>query len=380
MDFVYLDRQFVEKTRQCLSQNQGKWKKIRHELKKMADIGMKKGPWSVTFFPGLAASGDPHDYYCEAPYWWPNPKDSRGPYIRRDGLERPDRHRHHWLSLDELSRTILVLCCGGYYLRNKAYLERAAELLRIWFLDPATRMNPHMEYAEAIPGKYAGRHTGMIALWRVNRIVHALGFLSEYPDWKKELDGVAEWIDHILTWILKSKKGKEESHSGNNHAAWWVTHVATYGSFLGKRKILKDAFKFYQKEIVAKQIAPDGQLPQELKRTKSLSYCLLNLDAQALLCEIAYQNGSDLWNYRTDDGKGINAAIEWLLPYLKNPSSWKYQQIDGFIPDEQLCLQYASIRLKKSECRRINGKLRGSSLIRDDYPLGPLPLLPGYEF
>lgn len=43
-------------------------------LKNLAEKQVTLGPWSVTFHPSPAASGNPHDFYSEEPYWWPDPK------------------------------------------------------------------------------------------------------------------------------------------------------------------------------------------------------------------------------------------------------------------------------------------------------------------
>ncbi|RDW16404.1 hypothetical protein CWR48_17335 [Oceanobacillus arenosus] len=379
MSFIFVSHDFVNKTRLNIKSTKGPWGVIYTELKQRADKAMLKGPWSVTYFPSKAASGDPHDYYYEAPYWWPNPHDPNGPYVRRDGLERPDRHKEHWLAFQELSNTVLLLCYAGYYLENKSYLQRAVDLLKVWFLDLKTRMNPHLKYAEAVPGKWTGKCTGIIVLRQLDRLVHALCFLHEYPDWQKELEGMAEWIEECLAWILNTQRGKKESKLGNNHSAWWVTHVAVYAAYLNKGNILQNAFNFYKDVVVSKQITLSGALPRELIRTKAFSYSLFNLDAQTLLCEIAYLKGTNLWKYKTTEGKGIESAIRFLLPYMDNPNSWPYKQIDGFIPDEQISLQYAAIRLGLNECLDINiRRRRKSNVIRFGDPLGPLALLPGY--
>lgn len=39
-----------------------------------------------------------------------------------------------------------------WYTGEEKYAEHAARLARVFFLDPATRMNPHLTYAQTVPG------------------------------------------------------------------------------------------------------------------------------------------------------------------------------------------------------------------------------------
>lgn len=378
MDFVFVSQDFVERVKSLVKKAEGDWAAVGYELRRKAEEAMIKGPWSVTFTPSPAASGNPHDYFSEGPYWWPNPEDPTGPYIRRDGENNPDRFDAHKSALKELCNTLLYLCSGGYYLEEKRYLERAAELVRVWFINPETRMNPHLEYGQAIRGICEGRGIGIIELQYMDVIIHSLGFLGISQEWKKEMEGVRSWVSDMLTWMTTSQKGIEESENGNNHASWWAVHVAAFASFTDNRAKLEEAFTFFKDVILPSQMVEDGSFPKELARTRSFHYSLFNLDACGLLCEIAYLHGIDLWNYQRSDGRGMKLGVKYVLPYMDNPFLWKYKEIDGEVPDENLALQLAALRLDMKECIRLNKKRRGESYyIRNQKPLGPLVLLPG---
>ena len=45
---------------------------------------------------------------------------------------------------------------------ERKYADHAAAHLRAWFIDEATRMNPNLQYAQAIQGRFTGRGTGII--------------------------------------------------------------------------------------------------------------------------------------------------------------------------------------------------------------------------
>src|SRR3954466_8657276 len=113
----------------------------RQALMQAADRALEQKPVSVMDKKKVPPSGDKHDYLSQAPYWWPDPTKPDGkPYIRRDGRENPERNvgsdHPAWI---QTSAAIETLALAYYFDRKPAYAEHAALLVRVWFLDPATR-------------------------------------------------------------------------------------------------------------------------------------------------------------------------------------------------------------------------------------------------
>ncbi len=377
MGFVFLDPDFVGGRGELLRRGAGLWRDAAFELRRAAEAAMPLGPWSVTFDASPSAGGDPHDYYSEGPYWWPNPADPGGPFIRRDGERYPGRFTRHRYALADLSRAVLALCQAGFLLGEPRWLDRAAVLLDVWFTAPQTRMNPHLEHGQAIPGICSGRGIGIIELGDVDRIVAALGYLEGRAP--EAVDGVRAWLAAMLRWLTESDKGRAEAANGNNHASWWAVHVAAYAAATREDRLADAAFAHFRDVLLPQQMLADGSLPRELERTKALSYSLFNLNAWTALAELALQRGVDLWHFALPDGRSIARGIGFVLPFLDNPFLWQRPQIDGMVPSDQLCLQMAALRLGMEEAQRVNAKRRQDMrLIRDQGVMGPLVLLPGY--
>jgi len=356
-------------------------KRLAYELDAAAKKAMTLGPWSVVYTnPERRASDNPHDYYSEAPYWWPNPDDPTGPFIRRDGEVFPGRFNEHRREFVKLSHTVLTLCAAGYYRDKPEYLDRATLLLDTWFVAADTHMSPHMQYAQAIKGICTGRGIGMIELGNLNRIVHATGFLSGHGGASQTIEGFKAWLAKMLDWCLTSEYGIEESLNGNNHETCWNVHVGTYAVYLGRPKVLELVCNNFKTRILD-QLAHDGSMPLELARTKSLNYSVLNLNAMAVICELAHYNGQDLWHFERTDGRGMKKALQFLAPFLDNPFLWKHPAIDGDQPTDCYALQMGAIRLNKPEYLNINQKrASGTRLIQEQKtPFGPLALLPGWS-
>jgi hypothetical protein len=195
---------------------------------------------------------------------------------------------------------------GAWMLNDKACGAHAARVLSMWFLDPKTRMNPNLEYGQAVRGHNTGRGTGLIDTVGMIQTVQGLWLLERAGMLDARIGrGVRDWFAEFTKWMTTSKKGLDEKKSGNNHSTWWTAQVAAYASLTGDTETLKMAWDHYRTVLVPGEIEPDGSCPREEARTNSLSYSAMNLDAFSVLCRIAATNGVNLWTFRGPKGVGL---------------------------------------------------------------------------
>ena len=94
----------------------------------------------------------------------PTPCDNKTglPYTRHDGYVNPEISKYDIFPLTDMWNTTNVLSLAYYFSGIERYAARCALLLRVWFLDAATKMNPNGVYAQAIPGVTRGQHSVLI--------------------------------------------------------------------------------------------------------------------------------------------------------------------------------------------------------------------------
>lgn len=318
-------------------------------LRADADRRMKEGPWSVTVDRPAGVFLSLNDYYSEAPFWWPNPTDPSGPYVLREGQINAGRFTANRNALNTMSETVFTLGAAAYLLDDSRYAQRASRILNIWFINPKTRMNPSLEYAQAIHGLNTGRAAGIIEGRAFIRAIQGMEFLIQTGGWDpKDQAAVRKWFADYLAWLTQSKRGLEEKSGAGDHAAWWAAQVAAVGSFLDDAGAEKAAFDLFRERLLPRQFRLDGSAPQsEAHETSANS--IFNLEAFATLCRIAQVQGVDLWSARGKNGSNLSAVIDDLRPYLSDPRKWSREQISDLDSDGAYFLAFAGIGLKKPE-------------------------------
>src|SRR5262249_12445615 len=303
-----LDPQALLAVKRQIQAGHSKFDPALAQLLDEAERAMKVGPLSVTTKSMTSPSRDKHDYTSLARYWWPNPNTPDGlPYVRRDGEVNPEiRKFPDEANLVRMEQATQTLSLAYFFKGDERYAAQAAALLRAWFLDPPTRMNPNMNYAEFIPGINDGRGGGIIQARDFSWIGDSVGLLAGSKAWTEhDQRGMQDWFSQYLTWLLTSECGKSEARATNNHSSWYDAQVASIALFVGKTELATTALQESMSKRIAKQIEPDGRQPLELNRTKSWDYSVFNLQALFRVAALGDRVGIDIWHFQTKDGRSL---------------------------------------------------------------------------
>lgn len=341
-----LDGPAIAQVRAAIMSGDKRFVSAVQQLRAEADAAMTQGPFSVVSKPPSSPGGDKHDYVSQGPYWWPNPDTDDGlPYVNRDGQVNPESRAFDEVTKSHMEAAVKTLAHAYYFTDHLPYAERATLLLRTWFLDPATRMNPHLEFGQGIPGRTTGRGTGTIEMRMLPELLDAVGLLAESPAWTTvDQEALTAWCHEYLQWLVDSSHGKTAARARNNIGTWFDVQTVGVALFVGRDDIARDILRTRGPQRIAAQIEPDGRQPRELARTRPSGYSAMNLRAFLSLARLGDHVRVDLWNYRTDDGRSIRAALGYLVPFADDSQQWPHKDMQrpawtGLVPALRIAAQ-----------------------------------------
>jgi hypothetical protein len=297
-----------------------------------ADAALTRGPYTVVDKTQTPASGDKHDYMSMGPYWWPDPAQPNGlPYIRRDGRFNPERDTNAFdlTDLEAMSQDVQALSLAYYFTGDERYATQAAAFIKAWFLAPETRMNPNFNHGQAVPGRVSGRAEGVIDATRLVRVVESLGLLdtsSALTD--EERASLRDWFADLVQWMATSEIGRAEKAATNNHGVYYDMLISEFALYAGMDEVAQTVTERFKTTRIVPQFAPDGSLPQELTRTRSLHYSTWTLTASFDLAQIGGCVGVDLWNWSSEDGRSLRSAANFMAGWAGRETEWPYPELD----------------------------------------------------
>ncbi|HEY0596457.1 alginate lyase family protein [Sphingopyxis sp.] len=309
-------------------------------------------PRTIAAIPAPRSPAGRHDYYSEGDYWWPDPANPGGAYIRRDGRSNPDKFDGHRDALIAFGRTVPALAALWELTGERRFADAAMRHLSAWFVTPATRMHPNLNHAQAIIGVNSGRAIGVIDTLQIVEVARAATLFArrDAPGYAAIRAGVEGWFAAYLDWLTTSPFGTTERDERNNHGTCWLLQAASFAALLGRTDVLEDARTRLETIIIPAQIEPDGRQPLELARTKPYAYSLFNLD---VLAASAWLLGSgELIGWKTSDGRSIGGAIAWMTPFIADKTEWPLppdiEYWHGF-PVRQPSLLFGGLAQKRSD-------------------------------
>jgi hypothetical protein len=341
----------------------------RARVLKVAKQYLSEAPVTVTASHSQRSAGGLHDFFSEGDYWWPDPQNPDGPYIQRDGMSNPDNFVEHRRALMRLSVRVPALVAAWKLTGDEQYARHAARHLRAWFIDAPTRMNPSLQYAQAIHGRSTGRGIGVIDTIHLVEVARAVEVLEGSRTLSPtDIDGIKKWFADYLRWMTTSTNGLEEREAKNNHGTCWVMQVAAFAHLTGNRELLDYCRTRFKTVIVPNQLAADGSFPQELRRTKPYGYSLFNLEALAAICRILSTPEDDLWTFELADGRGMRKALEYMEPFIRDKSRWPLKpdvMYDHEWPMRQSSILFAGLALDRPDYIELWKRLPADSSVEE---------------
>ncbi|CNH18960.1 poly(beta-D-mannuronate) lyase [Yersinia thracica] len=298
------------------------------QLLQQADKALKRADPSVMDKNRVPPSGSKHDYLSLSVYWWPDSQKSDGlPWIHKDGQINPASKNDDsdGVRLADFTTQVQALTLAWYFSGQQKYADKAISMIRSWFIDPDTRMNPNLDFAQGVPGIAAGRGTGILdGRYFATRIVDSLIMLRQNKHWTEQDEKqIRQWMTAYLQWLQFSPAGKKEAAAQNNHGNWYGVQVAGIAWYLQQPQILVDMANLLKNKLNV-QLSADGSQPLELARTRSFHYSYFSLQAAILMAQLADKVQVDLWHYQTPNGSGLIKALDFMAPFSVVQSKWPY--------------------------------------------------------
>jgi hypothetical protein len=283
----------------------------------------------------VPASGDKHDYTSLSRYYWPDSSKPDGlPYVFRDGISNPELKEYDRESLEMMSRRVQTLTLAWFLSGQRKFAIAALKQVRIWFINKATKMNPHMNYAQMIPGLNDGKGNsfGVLDGYSLVQMMDALRLLESYPGFKaKDKAALKKWFTEYVQWLTTSHQGIEESKAPNNHGTTYDTQLLAYSLYIGDRITAQNLIDHFAERHILKQIEIDGSQPKELKRTQAFHYSWYNLSHMLEFYTIAKNNGFDIRTATEIQERSYFKALDFLTNYIgKSSDDWPYKQLSGW--------------------------------------------------
>ncbi|MGH1594544.1 alginate lyase family protein [Yersinia proxima] len=339
-EYAFLSLSALQHNQRAVAQNNEKGQEqspvatqqAYRQLLQQADKILKQPNPSVMDKTRVPPSGSKHDYLSLSAYWWPDSQKSDGlPWIRKDGQINPASKNEDSdaVRLADFTAKVQALTLAWYFSGEQKYADKAISLIRTWFIDPDTRMNPNLDFAQGVPGIAAGRGTGVLdGRYFATRIVDSLIMLQQNTNWTvQDEKQIRHWMTEYLQWLRYSAAGKKEAAAQNNHGNWYVVQVAGIAWYLQQPAVVVEMAELLKTKLNT-QLAADGSQPLELARTRSFHYSYFSLQAAILMAQLADKVHVDLWHYRTPNGSGLIKALDFMAPYSNEQNKWPYPSLD----------------------------------------------------
>lgn len=290
-----------------------------------------------------SVSGDKHNFESLSIYYWPDPEHPGGPYVCRDGEYNPEYKDYDLPVLNRMKERLQLLAMAYHLTGNVTYFRHFCTQLDTWFLDPQTRMTPHFEYGQMIPGRNGGKGcaAGLIDAYAFVEVLESIRLVdSQRAIGRSRSRALRKWFADFAQWMQDSEIGQRERAARNNHGLAYDVLLFRIAHYTKDKATMEAVARNFVNSRMAAQIDAEGKQPLELARTRAMHYSVFNLshimDFKTMLANL----GTDLG---ADGERMLRAALAYAAQYIGHQGDFPYKETGDWTVAEQ--------KLKKEICR-----------------------------
>jgi hypothetical protein len=319
----------------------------RNRILTAAQRYLTQPPTPLTSLPCARNPGSAHDYYSEAELSslaegmlpvGPALPAPAGSSTRPGASSAPPPFTAHRDALFTLGLAVPALSSAHLLTSELRYAEHAAEWLRAWFVAPATRMTPRLDYGQVVTGQPAeGRFEGILETLPLVEVAQSIPFLDVAlsPSDQLTLQG---WFALYLRWLTEVEDSGPRLTAlardrKDHHGTSWLLQASAYTLLTApvgdapkaEFSALDELRHRFRTITLRAQIAADGSFPHELTSDAPYRYSLFNLDMMAAICQLLSTRFDNVWEYELADGPGMRSAIAYHFPFISDRSLWPFR-------------------------------------------------------
>ena len=290
----------------------------RSRLKAFLEVQLAGPDLFVTDKTVPSPTGNVHDYYSIAPHY-----SAAG--LKYDGYTDDQERVRKSRDADAFRNfawRFYACAVGGALLEQPEYSQKAAKLLKAWFVDTDTRMNPSIRHAQVIPGSDEINEIGVVEFRQLVNVASAVRLLQSQGALEEGLfEAVREWIQQFLDDCANLGIREKALQRNNNIGTWSAALFGTLDLFCNR---YSRAFSigFHASERLGQQLGPFSVQINEVGRAKPLHYNLFNLAAWFNLLRFGLEFGIDVSTFSGVHNESLKNALAFCAGNRKQYSDY----------------------------------------------------------
>ncbi len=283
----------------------------RRSIVRTAEALLRREPDPITRYHSDRSPGGPQVYYSEGRSWWPQEDDPGAAYLYLDGRYNPDAFRDHADALAVFGETVPALTAAYRITGKEKYAEAALTHVRAWFINETTRMEPHLQHAQAIPNRTPGRDTGIYEGLHLAELVRSLPLLETYLD-HEEKAALRNWFREYAGFLLHHEHGISVRERLDVYGNAWLLQVSVLADYLGDKEMEAIAGTYYRELLLPALAGASSPLYHNGVNRSFSDNIFLNADLLAMNAQVLSGGRTDLWQWKFDGGRSLNTLISYM--------------------------------------------------------------------